>query len=106
MQDRSSGSYIDASGVDHHQAFVVFPSIYDSSHTDKQTSLELASASSSTVSLSSTLIEGDDNDTRVLRRLLTRKVEARTDGALEEIEKVIVWLRITRDTIQNLRRRT
>ena len=65
-----------------------------------------ASAGSSAVSLSSTLIESEDDDTRVLRRFLTRKVEARTDGAFEEIEKVLTWLRIVQDTLRALRRRT
>ncbi|KAI0768084.1 hypothetical protein BD413DRAFT_494063 [Trametes elegans] len=65
-----------------------------------------ASAGSSAVSLSSTLIESEDDDTRVLRRFLTRKVEARIDGAFEEIEKVLTWLRIVQDTLRALRRRT
>ncbi|KAI0671574.1 hypothetical protein C8Q78DRAFT_972854 [Trametes maxima] len=61
---------------------------------------------SSVISLSSTLIESEDDDTRVLRRLLTRKVDARTDGAGEEIDRALTWLRIVQDTVRALRRRT
>ena len=68
--------------------------------------LSSGSAGSSVVSLSSTLIEGEDDDTRVLRRLMTRKVEARTDGALDEVDKALTWLRIVQDTLRSLRRRT
>ncbi|KAI0649289.1 ankyrin [Trametes meyenii] len=60
---------------------------------------------SSVISLSSTLIESEDDDTRVLRRLLTRKVDARTDGAGEEIDRALTWLRIVQDTVRALRRR-
>ncbi|TBU32520.1 ankyrin [Dichomitus squalens] len=68
--------------------------------------LSSISAGSSVVSLSSTLIDAEDDDTRVLRRLMTRKVEARTDGALDEIDKTLTWLRIVQDTLRSLRRRT
>ncbi|PIL29763.1 transporter [Ganoderma sinense ZZ0214-1] len=68
-------------------------------------SLKSSSAGSSVISLSSTLIEAEDDDTRVLRRLLTRKVEARTDGALDATDKALAWLRIVQDTLRTLRRR-
>ncbi|KAI0635689.1 ankyrin [Trametes polyzona] len=76
------------------------------SASESEYSLGSTSPGSSVVSLSSTLIESEDDDTRVLRRLLTRKVEARTEGALEEIDKTLTWLRIVRDTLRGLRRRT
>ena len=58
------------------------------------------------ISLSSTLIENEDDDTRILRRLLTRKVEVRMDGAFDTIDKALVWLRVVQDTLRSLRRRT
>ena len=58
------------------------------------------------ISLSSTLIENEDDDTRILRRLLTRKVEVRMDGAFDTIDKALVWLRVVQDTLRSLWRRT
>ncbi|KAH9856484.1 ankyrin [Lenzites betulinus] len=68
-------------------------------------SLGSMSAGSSVVSLTSTLIESENDDARVLRRLLTRKVAARTEGAQEEIDKALAWLRIVLDTLRGLQRR-
>ncbi|THH28021.1 hypothetical protein EUX98_g6177 [Antrodiella citrinella] len=64
------------------------------------------STKSSMSSLSSTLTDGDDEDTRALRRLLMRKIDERTDAALEEIEKVAHWLRVVKDVMLGLRKRT
>lgn len=65
------------------------------------------STKSSMSSLTSTLIDGgDDEDTRALRRLLTRKIDERTGAALEEIEKVANWLRVVKDVLLGLRKRT
>ncbi|KAH8100007.1 ankyrin [Cristinia sonorae] len=64
------------------------------------------STKSSMSSLSSTLIDGDDEDTRALRRLLTRKIDERTQAALDEIEKVSHWLRVVKDVLLGLRKRT
>ncbi|KII89807.1 hypothetical protein PLICRDRAFT_39980 [Plicaturopsis crispa FD-325 SS-3] len=66
----------------------------------------MASASSSNVSVSSTLADGDDEDTRALRRLLQRKIESRIDGALAEIDKAAVWLRIVKEAIRGVTKRT
>ncbi|KAF9815617.1 hypothetical protein IEO21_04477 [Rhodonia placenta] len=55
------------------------------------------SASSSIASISSTLIEGDDDDTRVFRRLISNKVEVWLDDSEEEVDKAIAWLRIVKD---------
>ncbi|KDQ57205.1 hypothetical protein JAAARDRAFT_131495 [Jaapia argillacea MUCL 33604] len=60
----------------------------------------------SCVSLASTLIEGDDEDIRVLRRLLMKKIETRLDGALDEIDKMGTWLRVTREVLKSFKRRT
>ncbi|KAH9902811.1 ankyrin [Cubamyces lactineus] len=88
-------------------AAVPFPLSHTRNGSDSDYSLSSTSASSSVISLSSTLIESsEDDDTRVLRRFLTRKVEARTEGAFEEIDKAMTWLRIVQDTLRGLRRRT
>ena len=92
----------------HSDAAIPFP-VTSRARADSGSSgslLSAGSAGSSVVSLSSTLIEGEDDDTRVLRRLMTRKVEARTDGALDEVDKALTWLRIVQDTLRSLRRRT
>ena len=63
--------------------------------------------SSSLASFSSTLIEDDDSeDLRVLRKLLTRKIDERIDTTIGEIEKVMTWLRIIRDVTRAVHRRT
>ncbi|KAI0360120.1 ankyrin [Trametes cingulata] len=87
-------------------AAVPFPLTHARNGSDSDYSLGSKSAGSSMISLSSTLIESEDDDTRVLRRFLTRKVEARLEGAFEEIDKVMTWLRIVQDALRNLRRRT
>lgn len=61
------------------------------------------SASSSIASISSTLIEGDDDDTRVFRRLISNKVEVWLDDSEEEVDKAIAWLRIVKDALQRTR---
>ncbi|RPD61117.1 ankyrin [Lentinus tigrinus ALCF2SS1-7] len=85
---------------------VPFPLSHSRSGSDSDTSLGSLSPGSSVASLSDTLIESEDDDTRVLRRLMTRKIEARTDGAFDEVDKVLTWLRIVQDTLRSLRRRT
>ncbi|KAI9000549.1 ankyrin [Trametes punicea] len=85
---------------------VPFPATHARRGSDSEYSVSSASTSSSIISFSSTLIESVDDDTRMLRRFLTRKVEARAEGALDEIDKVMTWLRIVQDTLRNVRRRT
>lgn len=65
-----------------------------------------ASSSQSSLISFSTLIEGDDEDMRALRRLLTRKIEARTYRAFDAIEKSSTWIRVVKDVSRTLRRRT
>lgn len=57
-------------------------------------------------SFSGILAENDDEETRALRRLLLRKIDARYNGALDEIEKVAIWLRVVKDVVQGVKRRT
>ncbi|OCH95423.1 hypothetical protein OBBRIDRAFT_578211 [Obba rivulosa] len=62
-----------------------------------------ASSRSSMISFSSTLIEEEDDDIGSLRRLLTRKIEARLSGAIDEMDKAEVWLRIVREVVSRLK---
>ncbi|KAI0833226.1 ankyrin [Trametes gibbosa] len=111
MQDRTDDPFMSAIASTVRSASrdaVPFPPARarSGSGSGSEYSIDSLSAGSSVVSLSSTLIESEDDDTRVLRRLLTRKVEARTEGALEEIDKATAWLRIVQDTLRGLQRRT
>ena len=60
----------------------------------------------SVTSASSTLVEGDEDDVRSLRRLLTRKVSSLMEGADEEVDKAVVWLRIVKEVLIELGKRT
>ncbi|KAK7044086.1 hypothetical protein VNI00_007802 [Paramarasmius palmivorus] len=51
------------------------------------------------------LAENDDEEVKAIRRLILRKIEARTDGALDEIDKVLPWLRVVKETIRGVKRR-
>ena len=60
---------------------------------------------SSIISFSSTLIEEhEEDDTRALRKLLTRKITARIDAVFDEVDKILTWLRIVRDVTRSVRR--
>ena len=63
------------------------------------------STTSSIVSVAATLTEHDDEDTRVIRRLLLRKIEAQTSGAWDEVDKVMGWLQIVKEAIRGVKRR-
>jgi len=47
--------------------------------------------------------EGDDDDTRLLRRLF-RKTEARLCGAWDQIDQVMIWLRIVKEILRGVKR--
>ena len=47
--------------------------------------------------------EGDDDDTKLLRRLF-RKTEARLCGAWDQIDQVMIWLRIVKETLRSVKR--
>lgn len=68
-------------------------------------SLLMTTPNSSCVSLAETLIEGDDEDSRAIRRYVLRKIEAATSGALAEIDKVDDWLRVLKEVIRGVKRR-
>ncbi|KAG6810470.1 hypothetical protein H0H92_011734 [Tricholoma furcatifolium] len=59
----------------------------------------------SACSVTPTLMENDDDDTRILRRLLLRKIEANVIGSWEEMDKVMGWLRIVREATRGVKRR-
>ena len=65
----------------------------------------MQSTCSSIVSVAATLTENDDEDTRIVRRLLLRKIEAQTSGAWDEVEKVIGWLRVVKEVVRGIKRR-
>lgn len=59
----------------------------------------------SACSLAPTLMGNDDDDTRVLRRLIQRKVETSVVASWDEMEKVMDWLRVVREAIRGVKRR-
>ncbi|KAJ3499370.1 hypothetical protein NLJ89_g10108 [Agrocybe chaxingu] len=63
------------------------------------------STASSVVSVAATLTEHDDEDTRIIRRLLLRKIEAQTSGAWDEVDKVMGWLQIVKEAVRGVKRR-
>ncbi|TFY59089.1 hypothetical protein EVJ58_g6006 [Rhodofomes roseus] len=69
-----------------------------SSRPRSQSDTSVMSASSA----SSTLVEGEDEDVRNLRRLLTRKVASFMEGADEEVDKAVLWLRIVKEVLLEL----
>jgi hypothetical protein len=60
---------------------------------------------SSVVSLAATLTENDDEDTRIIRRLLLRKIEAQTSGIWDEVDNVTGWLQIVKEAVRGVKRR-
>ncbi|CAK5268653.1 unnamed protein product [Mycena citricolor] len=65
----------------------------------------LYSARSSCVSLAATLSEQDDDDTRLVRRLLLRKIDAGVAGAQDDLEKGVEWLRVVKAAVRGTKRR-
>ncbi|KAJ7220173.1 hypothetical protein GGX14DRAFT_585918 [Mycena pura] len=63
------------------------------------------SARSSCVSLAATLAEQEDDDTRVVRRLLMRKIETGASGAQAELEKGVNSVRTVKEVIRSAKKR-
>ncbi|KIM35268.1 hypothetical protein M413DRAFT_351212 [Hebeloma cylindrosporum] len=63
------------------------------------------STASSIASVAATLTENDDEDIRILRRLLLRKIEAQTSGAWDEVDKVTGWIQIVKEAVRSVKRR-
>ncbi|KAI6167927.1 hypothetical protein EDD17DRAFT_1685118 [Pisolithus thermaeus] len=69
-------------------------------------SSRICSAQSSFVSLAATLNDEEDEDSRALRRLILRKINAHIDGAFDEVDRANVWLRVVKSVLRDLRART
>lgn len=67
--------------------------------------LSISSTHSSKVSLAATLLENDDEDTRIVRRLILRKIEAQTSGVWDEVDKALGWLQIVKEVVRGVKRR-
>jgi hypothetical protein len=69
----------------------------------------IASLSSSYSSYShisaATLMENDDEDTRAVRRLLLRRIEASVIGSWDEMDKAMSWLCIVKEVVRGVKRR-
>lgn len=50
-------------------------------------------------------VDGDEDDTKGLYALLTRKVDVRIDAAMEEVEKVRVWLGVVKGVVKGVQKR-
>ena len=59
----------------------------------------------SVISDAATLMENDDDETRIIRRLLLRKIEAQWSGAWDEVDKVTGWLSIVKEAVRGVKRR-
>jgi len=59
---------------------------------------------SSAVSLA-TVTDHDDEDTRIIRRLLLRKIDAQTSGIWDEVDNVTGWLQIVKEAVRGVKRR-
>ncbi|KAJ3744161.1 ankyrin repeat-containing domain protein [Lentinula detonsa] len=57
-------------------------------------------------SFSGLLAETDDEETRAIRRLFLRKIDAHLSGVMDEIEKASRWLLVIKDVIKGVKRRT
>jgi hypothetical protein len=92
-------------------SFLSPTSCYSSSVNTLSTRPSLASITtnysnrSSVVSLAATLTEHDDEDTRIIRRLLLRKIEAQTSGIWDEVDNVTGWLQIVKEAVRGVKRR-
>ena len=73
----------------------------------KQPSIASLSSAYSSHSHASTptMIENDDEDTRTVRRLLLRKIEAGVVGSWDEMDKAMSWLRIVKEVVRGVKRR-
>jgi len=63
------------------------------------------STTSSIASAAATFTENDDEDIRIVRRLLLRKIEAQTSGQWDEADKVNGWIQIVKEAVRSVKRR-
>ncbi|KAK0476396.1 ankyrin repeat-containing domain protein [Armillaria novae-zelandiae] len=64
----------------------------------------LSSHASSRLSVD-TMVENDDEETRAIRRLLLRKIEAGIAGALDDLDTLVSWLRVVKEAVRGVKRR-
>lgn len=48
----------------------------------------------------------DDDETRTMRRLLLRRIEAQLRAAYDEVDRVVNWISIVQDVVGGVKRRT
>ncbi|KAJ7116485.1 ankyrin repeat-containing domain protein [Mycena epipterygia] len=63
------------------------------------------SARSSCVSLAATLADQEDDDTRLVRRLLLRKIDIGASGAQEQLKRGVNWLRTVKEVVRGAKKR-
>lgn len=68
-------------------------------------SLSSISSVYSTASSVTALPGHADDDTRHIRRLLLRKIEAQISGAWDEVDKITMWLQIIKEAVRGVKRR-
>ena len=61
--------------------------------------------SSFALPLVTAISEEDDDDLRIIRRLICRKIEVLTSDAWDELEKIVSWLRIIKEVVRGVKRR-
>ena len=81
------------------------PSVHTLSACPSMASITTIYSNQSSVSLAATLTENDDEDTRIIRRLLLRKIEAQTSGIWDEVDNVTGWLQIVKESVRGVKRR-
>jgi hypothetical protein len=68
-------------------------------------SLSSVYSSHSHASIARTVMDHDDEDTRAVRRLLLRKIEAGVAGSWDEMDQAMSWLRIVKEVVRGVKRR-
>jgi hypothetical protein len=62
-------------------------------------------STATTSSATATMSGHADDDTRHIRRLLLRKIEAQISGAWDEVDQIMVWLQIIKEAVRGVKRR-
>lgn len=81
------------------------PGIGYSNLLSLQPSIASLSSVYSSHSIAPASMGNDDEDTRAVRRLLLRKIEAGVVGSWDEIDKATGWLRIVKEVVRGVKRR-
>ena len=81
------------------------PNHMDSIITNRTSLNSISTIYSTTSSIAATLTGHSDEDTRNIRRLLLRKIEAQISDAWDEVDKVALWVQIVKEAIRGVKRR-